>query len=171
VNLPDQELQTTAVWWQVPQAVLEAAFGSRQHALDGFLGAAVALHLVARVAVMAEGRDLLKAVGSGDGSAFAVADGRGRGQWRSGEGTPALDADRFTPTVYLYDAFPGGVGLSEPLFGRQAELVQRARELVDRCDCRAGCPACVGPVLAADEGKDRTPKALAVRVLALLVSG
>jgi DEAD/DEAH box helicase domain-containing protein len=60
--------------------------------------------------------------------------------------------------------------------------------LVERCDCRAGCPACVGPVLAADEsaadrraaarqtdiaaeGPDTTtPKALALRVLALLVA-
>jgi DEAD/DEAH box helicase domain-containing protein len=44
--------------------------------------------------------------------------------------------------------------------------------VVARCDCRAGCPACVGPVLAADEARDaleaRTPRALAARVLALL---
>ena len=60
----------------------------------------------------------------------------------------AVEVQQFVPTVYLYDNFPGGVGLSEPLWQRQAELVQRARELVDRCDCVAGCPACVGPVLA-----------------------
>ncbi|MBC7991200.1 MAG: DUF1998 domain-containing protein, partial [Luteimonas sp.] len=77
----------------------------------------------------------------------------------------------FVPTVYLYDNFPGGVGLSEPLWQRQAELVQRARELVERCDCVAGCPACVGPVLAVDESKlDATPKQLALRVLGLLVA-
>ncbi|MGN0863723.1 MAG: DEAD/DEAH box helicase, partial [Stenotrophomonas koreensis] len=38
VNLPDQELHTTAVWWQLPQATLLRAFASRQDALDGFLG-------------------------------------------------------------------------------------------------------------------------------------
>jgi DEAD/DEAH box helicase domain-containing protein len=39
--------------------------------------------------------------------------------------------------------------------------------LVDGCDCRAGCPACVGPVLAQAEvdSKADTPKALAARVL------
>ena len=68
VNLPDQELHTTAVWWQLPQSVLDAAFTDRQQALDGFLGAACALHLVATVAVMAEQRDLQKSVGSGDGA-------------------------------------------------------------------------------------------------------
>mgnify|MGYP006215800885 CR=1 FL=1 len=137
----------------------------------GSLGAAYALHVVATVAVMAEGRDLRQAVGSGDGAWFAHTDGRGRGQLRGGDGQPRDPAstEQFTPTVYLYDHLPGGLGLSEPLWRRQAELVAQARDLVSRCDCRAGCPACVGPVLAADEGKTgNTPRALASRVLELL---
>jgi DEAD/DEAH box helicase domain-containing protein len=172
VNLPDQELHTTAAWWQLPQAALEQAFASRQAALDGFLGAAYALHVVATVAVMAEARDLQKAVGSGDGAWFAVPDNQGRGQIRVCDGslvTPEVAAV-FTPTVFLYDNFPGGVGLSEPLWRRQAELLARASELVAACDCSSGCPACVGPILAADEGKENSPKALALRVIALLVS-
>nr|MBP6596614.1 DEAD/DEAH box helicase [Arenimonas sp.] len=170
VTLPDQELHSTAVWWQLPSAVLETAFASRQEALDGFLGAAYALHLVAHVAAMAEARDLHKAVGSGDGAWFAASDGRGRGQLRGGDGKPMdpVAAERFIPTVYLYDAYPGGIGLSEPLYHRRAELVARARALLDACDCRAGCPACAGPVLAADESLVLGPKALAARVLALL---
>jgi DEAD/DEAH box helicase domain-containing protein len=171
VNLPDQELHTTAAWWQLPQAALEREFASRQQALDGFLGAAYALHIVATVAVMAEARDLQKAVGSGDGAWFAQADGGGRGQLRGADGalvrTDALSL--FTPTVFLYDNFPGGDGQSEPLWRRQAELLARAGELLERCDCRAGCPACVGPVLATDEDKQGdTPKLLARRVLGLL---
>ena len=40
---------------------------------------------------------------------------------------------------------------------------------LQRCDCLAGCPACVGPVLAASEGKQSvTPKSLALEVLGLL---
>ncbi len=172
VNLPDQELHTTAAWWQLPQSVLDAAFDSRQAALDGFLGAAYALHVVATVAVMAEARDLQKAVGSGDGAWFAVSDGRGRGQLRSDDGniSDVNRAERFIPTVYLYDNYPGGVGLSEPLWKRQAELLKRAQELVNECDCKSGCPACVGPVLAADENLIESPKYLTAKVLALLVN-
>jgi len=172
VNLPDQELHTTAAWWQLPQQALEREFKSRQDALDGFLGAAYALHVVATVAVMAEARDLQKAVGSGDGAWFAVADSHGRGQIRIDDGSLSApeSASVFTPTVFLYDNFPGGVGLSEPLWRRQTELLARARELVAACDCRAGCPACVGPVLAADESKADSPRLLAARVLELLTS-
>ncbi|AXK73288.1 DUF1998 domain-containing protein [Lysobacter sp. TY2-98] len=172
VNLPDQELHTTAAWWQLPQPQLLAWFASRQDALDGFLGAGYALHVVATLAVMADARDLQKAVGNGDGAWFATADTNGRGQVRGAEGNELapFELQQFVPTIYLYDNFPGGVGLSEPLWTRQRELVERASELVERCDCRAGCPACVGPVLAADEERDAStsPKALARRVLTLL---
>jgi len=76
--------------------------------------------------------------------------------------------DRFVPTVYLYDNYPGGVGQSEPLWRRQHELVVLARELVEACDCKAGCPACVGPVLEMQEDLVDSPRALALRVLAAL---
>ena len=174
VTLPDQELHTTAVWWQLPQALLLRAFDSKQDALDGFLGAAYALHVVATVAVMADARDLQKSVGNGDGAWFVVGDQKGRGQLKSIEGgdLALMEVQQFVPTVFLYDNFPGGVGLSEPLWQRQAELVTRASELVGRCDCAAGCPACVGPVLAAHEGPGMaTPKSLALRVLSLLAAG
>ncbi|KLD64031.1 DEAD/DEAH box helicase [Dyella japonica] len=171
VNLPDLELHTTAVWWQLPQRALEQAFDHRQDALDGFLAAAHALHIVATVAVMAEARDLQKAVGSGDGAWFATPDANGRAQLRSGfgEGEPSMSGP-FVPTLFLYDAFPGGVGLSAPLYERREDLVRLARELVRRCDCRGGCPACVGPVLAADEQNARSLKSLATRVLDLIIA-
>jgi DEAD/DEAH box helicase domain-containing protein len=154
----------------LPQTVLDDAFRSRQHALDGFLGAAYALHTAAVVAVMAEPRDLQKAVGSGDGGWSAQVDAAGRGQLRAPDGSLALpDAlERFLPTVYLYDNFPGGVGLSEPLFHRAQELLGHALTTVEGCACKAGCPGCVGPVLAADEGREDTPRVLATRVLRLL---
>jgi DEAD/DEAH box helicase domain-containing protein len=170
VNLPDQEMHTTSLWWQLSQSALDARFASRQDALDGFLGAAYALHVVAKVAVMADAADLQKAVGSGDGAWFATTDGRGRGQLRGSDGSAVEIGvhDRFVPTVYLYDNYPGGVGQSEPLWRRQGELVGRARELIERCDCKGGCPACVGPVLTVHDDVATSPKGLALSVLAAL---
>jgi DEAD/DEAH box helicase domain-containing protein len=71
----------------------------------------------------------------------------------------------------LYDNHPGGIGLSEPLYGRQAEVVRGALELVEHCDCRYGCPSCVGPVLASDEERGYSPRELALTVLGLFASG
>ena len=166
VTLPDQELQTTAVWWQLGQRALAEAFTSKQDALDGFLGAAYALHTVAQVSVMAEGRDLQKAVGSGETATSSGYDQQGRGQWLTDEKAERDEAAAFNPTVHLYDNHPGGIGLSEPLFLRAAQLVNDARQLVARCECKAGCPACVGPILASDEER-RSPRDLALAVLDL----
>jgi DEAD/DEAH box helicase domain-containing protein len=172
VNLPDQELHTSAIWWHLPQAILDTRFASRQDALDGFLGAAHALHVVARIAVMAEGGDLQKAVGSADGAWSAQTDTRGRGQLRALDGgeLTAGTIERFTPTVYLYDNYPGGIGLSEPLWHRQGELIVRARDLIGECTCRAGCPACVGPVLDESIAPAVAPKALASCALEALAA-
>ena len=51
------------------------------------------------------------------------------------------------PTIYLYEAVPGGVGLSERLWDRHDELLAGAADLIAACDCEAGCPACTGPRL------------------------
>jgi len=48
-----------------------------------------------------------------------------------------------------------------PLFNRRENLVAQSITLIERCDCRAGCPGCVGPNLAIDEEATATPKALA----------
>jgi DEAD/DEAH box helicase domain-containing protein len=51
------------------------------------------------------------------------------------------------PTLYLYDAVPGGVGLTERLFTLIGELIRACRDAVDGCPCADGCPACVGPAI------------------------
>jgi DEAD/DEAH box helicase domain-containing protein len=50
-----------------------------------------------------------------------------------------------SPAVVLYDLVPAGIGFSQRLFEINEELLQRARELVQRCECLDGCPSCVGP--------------------------
>ena len=51
-----------------------------------------------------------------------------------------------TPRIFVYDAYPGGIGFSEPLFTMHADLLSRTRELIATCPCDNGCPSCVGPV-------------------------
>jgi DEAD/DEAH box helicase domain-containing protein len=82
-----------------------------------------------------------------------------------------LENGGFEPTLFLYDNYPGGIGLSAPLFDEAERLVGDALGLVAGCPCTAGCPACVGPVLPGDEGRAVTPKAAAARVLGLLGGG
>jgi DEAD/DEAH box helicase domain-containing protein len=171
VRLPDHEMHSTAVWWQMEPGRLEALLADRWTALDGFLGAAHAMHLVAALLSMAERRDLGRAVGDSMGSWVAATGLDGHGQIRSERGEPLAPealADTFRPTLFLYDNYPGGVGLSTPLYDLRDQVVARAYELVAGCRCRHGCPACIGPVLATDEQGRHSPKAAALTVLGSL---
>ena len=173
IDLPDQELHTTAVWWQADPEALERALPDRQLAIEGFLGAAYALHHVAVLRAMAELRDLGRAVGDGQGTWFAVTGADGRGQLRGPDNGPA-DAEtltRFEPALFLYDNYPGGIGLSAPLYDAAGQLTRDALDLVGACGCSAGCPACVGPILPGDGERPVTPRQAALVVLTLLGGG
>jgi DEAD/DEAH box helicase domain-containing protein len=170
IDLPDQEMHTTAVWWQVNPQALESAFNSRQVALDGFLGAGYALHIIAVMRMLSEPRDIGRAVGDGNARWFATVGANGRGQLRSSE-DEAIDPaqlDHFTPTLFLYDNYPGGIGISGPLHENRAAVVSDAHQLVSACGCAHGCPSCIGPILASDETRGYSPKEAALKVLSLL---
>ncbi|EMA68178.1 DEAD/DEAH box helicase [Halorubrum aidingense JCM 13560] len=47
------------------------------------------------------------------------------------------------PAVFVYDGYPGGVGLTRRGHDRIEELLKRTARLIDGCDCAGGCPACV----------------------------
>ena len=49
------------------------------------------------------------------------------------------------PTVLLYEDVPGGVGFAAHLWAVHRALLEAALEVVKRCPCERGCPACVGP--------------------------
>ena len=170
IELPDQETHTTAVWWQLHPEALDQAFTSRQQSLDGFLGAGYALHIVAAMRMLSEPQDIGRAVGDGNAEWFATVGANGRGQLlnRDGAALDPVQLQRFTPTLFLYDNYPGGIGISAPLFDDQAAIVAGAQQLVTACDCARGCPACIGPILASDEVRGYSPKQVALSVLGLL---
>jgi DEAD/DEAH box helicase domain-containing protein len=148
LSMPEQEMHTTAFWLHLPAAFLERFPDLPQtERAAGLAGLGNALRTVAALLLMCDVRDL--------GLAF----------------TEHLEQGTFEPNVYLYDAYPGGIGLSSPMFRMSDSLLQRAAELIGECPCEAGCPSCVGPVGEIGErGKEaslRFLSALRDRVAAL----
>jgi DEAD/DEAH box helicase domain-containing protein len=70
------------------------------------------------------------------------------------------------PTLYVYDRMPAGLGFSQELFARHDQLLRAAREVIESCPCKEGCPACVGP--AGENGAGA--KEETARLLALLIA-
>ena len=54
-----------------------------------------------------------------------------------------------TATLYFYDKYPGGTGLSEGLADFLNAALAAARERLDACPCSEGCPSCIGVDFAA----------------------
>ncbi len=48
------------------------------------------------------------------------------------------------PCLYVYDQYPGGIGLSEGFLKDLPRIARGAREVVERCACESGCPSCIG---------------------------
>jgi DEAD/DEAH box helicase domain-containing protein len=51
----------------------------------------------------------------------------------------------FEPNIFIYDNFPGGIGLSPSLFDLEKTLLEHSRKTIQACPCKEGCPSCVGP--------------------------
>jgi DEAD/DEAH box helicase domain-containing protein len=48
-----------------------------------------------------------------------------------------------TGGIFIYDGYPGGVGLAEHGYEILEELLGKARDLVRACPCLDGCPSCI----------------------------
>lgn len=124
LSMPEQEMHTTACWLHFPEAFLArfADLGPTEKQ-SGLNGLGNALRAIAAVLLMCDVRDL--------GVAITEDITGGLGKWE--------------PNLYLYENYPGGAGLSAPLYRMIRRALRGARDLISACRCEAGCPSCVGP--------------------------
>ena len=143
LQLPENEMHTTAYWITLERALIESLPYTISERQSGMFGLLHALETVATLLLMCDGRDLGTAIGEkppkpGDGNESIVS-------MRMEDAVKAGAKEFFEPNLYLYDAYPGGIGFSEPLFRAHELLVSKTRELIVDCGCEQGCPSCVGP--------------------------
>lgn len=149
LELPEDEMHTTAYWIKLGRELLESLPFTISERQNGLFGLLYALESVASLLLMCDRMDLGATIGEG-----APGEGGDSGTTESGEGK------FFEPTLYLYDAYPGGIGLSEPLYQLHDLLISRTRELIAGCGCEKGCPSCVGP--AGETGERAKEAALGI---------
>jgi len=116
--LPPVELETRAVWWTIPVSVLDrAAVGPRD--VPG------AIHAAEHAAI-----GLLPLVATCD-------------RWDIGGVSTPMHPDTGMTTIFIYDGYPGGAGITER-GARDADRWLRATlEAIRQCPCSLGCPSCV----------------------------
>jgi DEAD/DEAH box helicase domain-containing protein len=156
LELPENEMHTTAYWITISQDLLASLPYTISEKQDGMFGLLYALESIASLLLMCDRRDLGTTIGEG------APPEAGDTAWpaKPAAGGRATVEEFFKPTLYLYDAYPGGIGLSEPLYRIHDQLVQKTRELIAGCTCESGCPSCVGP--AGETGARAKEAALAI---------
>jgi len=148
LELPENEMHTTSYWMTLERPLLESLPYTVSERQSGMFGLLHAMESVATLLLMCDGRDLGTAIGERppapsdqpdivtEARDFRPATGE---VWTTGQ------KEFFEPNLYLYDACPGGIGFSEPLFRAHELLICKTRELIQVCPCEAGCPSCIGP--------------------------
>jgi DEAD/DEAH box helicase domain-containing protein len=117
LDLPDVILETQAFWITLPPLPSEA-----RPSFESFGGA---LH--------AGEHGLIGIL-----PLFAMCDRADIG----GLSTPVHRQSRL-PTVFVYDGYPGGVGISRRGYDAFESLARDTLGVITRCPCEKGCPACI----------------------------
>lgn len=117
IHLPEQELHSNGLAWTFAETTFADA---KEDVIEQvLLGMAHVLQHVSCVHVMCDRNDL-----------HAVPE------------VKAIHSQQ--PTVFLYDRYPGGVGLSESVYTQIDDIIRECLDFVWNCSCDGGCPSCVG---------------------------
>ena len=118
LSLPPLQFRTVAVWWTVPDGLVDQVETRCDEAVD-------ALHAMEHACI-----GLLPLLAQCD---------------RADIGGLSTNAhpDTKQATVFVYDGVPGGVGIAQVGYEQAEEWWQQTRALLNECPCAEGCPACV----------------------------
>lgn len=125
LNLPPLDFKTKGLWFTIPYEIreeLEEFLISEDKFKDIFMGCLQGVEnvilSVTPFHVMCDSYDL-------------------------GGVTKNIHEDTMNSTIFIYDGFEGGVGLTQKAFDLFEEIIKMSYELVKDCDCESGCPACI----------------------------
>jgi DEAD/DEAH box helicase domain-containing protein len=132
IHLPEEELHTSAAWISLDKPLAEMG---HERLEQGLVGTAHALNHIAPLFVMADPQDI--------------------------HVIPQVKADHNEkPTIFFYDRYPGGIGLSEKIHSGMSEVFAETEKMIKSCQCEAGCPSCIGTDAVSETAKKDTMKIL-----------
>jgi DEAD/DEAH box helicase domain-containing protein len=116
--LPPVTLRTRAVWWTLPGRLIDRAGVGTKELAGGIHGAEhCAIGLLPLVATC--------------------------DRWDIGGVSTPLHPDTGLTTIFVYDGYPGGAGISERGYHAAERWLRATAERLRDCPCRDGCPSCV----------------------------
>jgi len=118
LHLPPLHFKTAGLWFTVPDDVRTATKEAHVDFAGGLHGVEHAMIGIMPFYVMCD-------------------------RWDIGGVSTPHHPDTANPTVFIYDGFEGGIGLTEKAFELIENIIKMTLELVRDCNCESGCPACI----------------------------
>jgi DEAD/DEAH box helicase domain-containing protein len=143
LELPPQIFETVGMWLEIPDAVKDAIYAGGGHFMGG-------IHALEHVLISMF-------------PLFALAD-----RYDIGGISHPAHPQVGRAAIFIYDGYPGGVGLSVRAFEILEELLRRAREVTAACPCEDGCPSCIHSPKCGS-GNKPLDKEAAVSIAAMLL--
>ena len=142
-NLPEIRFPTVGLWLELSEEKAREMEASGIDLGGGMHGTEHALIALAPLVAMCDREDI-------GGITYRLFPGTGRA------------------TIFIYDGYENGIGISEKLYARFDRLVEVTHQMVSECGCDDGCPACVLTARCGD-GNEPMDKASAIRILRVLL--
>ena len=143
LHLPPLSFSTVGTWFIIPDEIREEI---EAQGLD-FAGG---LHAVEHAMIAMS-------------PIFAMCD-----RWDIGGLSTPLHPDTGEPTIFIYDGFEGGIGISETLYAEIKPLWEKTLQLIDTCECKDGCPSCIYSPKCGNENQPLDKKAASIILKHLL---
>jgi len=126
IDFPEDQIETISMWIKIPDKSLLRP--GLQPAMDGL---SYLIKSLAPLFLMCDSNDIYVC--------------------------PAVSEPKLKhPAIFLSDAIPGGVGLAEGAYTVITEILKACLEQLDSCECKGGCPSCIGAVKKGIDAKNLT---------------
>ena len=118
INLPPLHFPSIGFWFTIPSSIASRIRRSDLDFAGGLHAIEHAIIAISPLHAMCDPRDL-------------------------GGVSTEFHRDTNEPTIFVYDGYKGGIGISEKLYDLLPQLLVTTLNLVQDCKCEDGCPSCI----------------------------
>ena len=118
LDLPEQIIETESIWLDIPQTTVNLLEDEKQHFMGAIHAMEHAMIALFPLLVLCDRNDI------------------------GGISCPLHEQTEMA-SIFIYDGYPGGVGLAKEAFRKMDSLLTQTEQTIASCGCTTGCPSCV----------------------------
>ncbi len=118
LGLPEQIIETEGLWVDIPQIIVASLEQNKYHFMGAIHAMEHAMIALFPLLVLCDRNDI------------------------GGISCP-LHEQTEMPSIFVYDGYPGGVGLAGEAYRQMDKLLSQTEKTISSCGCKTGCPSCV----------------------------